>query len=57
MEIIYYYDPQNTEEKEIFDDLLTYSRDICSRTVLSLVIDKVSEQKFNNILLTSLVIY
>ena len=41
-EIKYYCDPQKTEEVNTFDDLLTYSKDICSRTVLSLVSDKVS---------------
>ena len=41
-DIKYYYDPENTEEVSYFDDLLRYSKDICSRTVLSLVLDKVS---------------
>ena len=40
-EIRFFYDPNCTsEEIDVFDDLLTYGKDICSRTVLSLMIDK-----------------
>lgn len=42
--IVYYFDPEISEEKEKFDDLLSYCRDLCSRTVLSLVSDKLEEE-------------
>ena len=43
-EIKYYFDPENCEEKDKFDDLLSYCKDLCSRTVLSLVFDKLEEE-------------
>ena len=42
--IFYYYDPDNCEEKDKFDDLLSYCRDLSSRAVLSLVADKLEEE-------------
>ena len=40
-EIRYFFDPAGTvEEADKFDDLLTYCKDLCGRTVLSLVTDK-----------------
>ena len=39
-DIKFVYDPENTEENSKFDDLLTYAKDLCSRTVLSVTIDK-----------------
>ena len=42
--IFYYYDPDNFEEKDKFDDLLSYCRDLSSRAVLSLVADKLEEE-------------
>ena len=40
-EIRYYYDPTvEDDEKEKFDDLLTYCKNLCGRTVISLVLDK-----------------
>ena len=42
--IVFYYDPETSEETEIFDDLLSYSRDLCSRTVLSVISDKLEEE-------------
>ena len=39
-EIRFFYDPNCTsEEIDVFDYLLTYGKDICSRTVLSLMIE------------------
>ena len=43
-EIKFYYDPGHSEEKDKFDDLLSYCRDLCSRTVLSVVFDKLEEE-------------
>ena len=43
-EIRFFFDPTCTEEKEKFDDLLSYCKDLTGRTVLSLVIDKGSHQ-------------
>jgi hypothetical protein len=43
-EINFYYDPGHSEEKDKFDDLLSYCRDLCSRTVLSVVFDKLEEE-------------
>ena len=34
--VVFLFDPASSKEKDIFDDLLSYSRDLCSRTVLSL---------------------
>ena len=42
--IRFYYDPANCNEEEKFDDLLSYCRDLCSRTVLSVVSDKLEEE-------------
>ena len=40
-EIHFFYNPKGTiEEQEKFDDLLSYCKDLCSRTVLSVVLDK-----------------
>ena len=40
-EIRYFFDPtSNVEEQDIFDDLLTYCKNLAGRTVLSLVMDK-----------------
>ena len=39
-EIKFVYDPTNTVENSKFDDLLSYAKDLCSRTVLSITIDK-----------------
>ena len=40
-EIRYFYDPTvDNEENDKFDDLLSYCKDLCGRTVLSLVTDK-----------------
>ena len=38
--IKFVYDPEDTEETSKFDDLLSYARDLSSRTVLSVTIDK-----------------
>lgn len=43
-DIKYFVDDKNTEEKEPYDDLLTYTKDISSRTVHSLVMDKLEEE-------------
>ena len=44
-EIRFFYAPNtNVEEKDKFDDLLSYCKDLCGRTVLSLVADKGSHQ-------------
>ena len=42
--IAFYFDPENSNEKDKFDDLLTYCRDLSSRTVLSIVSDKLEEE-------------
>ena len=42
--IKYYFDPESSEEKDKYDDLLSYCRDLCSRTVLSIVSDKLEEE-------------
>ena len=42
--IKYYFEPENVEEKDRFDDLLSYCQDLCSRTVLSIVSDKLEEE-------------
>ena len=47
-EIRYYFDPsKNDDENDKFDDLLTYCKNLCGRTVLSLVIDKGRHQNSN----------
>ena len=43
-QIFFYFDPESSVETDQFDDLLSYSRDLCSRTVLSLVSDKMEEE-------------
>ena len=44
-EIRYFFAPNSeVEEQDKFDDLLTYCKDICGRTVLSLVTDKGGHQ-------------
>ena len=44
-EIRFFFEPNaNVEEQDKFDDLLSYCKDLSSRTVLSLVIDKGSHQ-------------
>ena len=44
-EIRFFFDPdKGVEEKDKFDDLLSYCKDLCGRTVLSLVTDKGSHQ-------------
>ena len=44
--IKYYYHPEDTVEDPAkkFDDLLLYCKDLCSRTIHSLVIDKLEEE-------------
>ena len=42
--IQFYFDPRNSEDKDHFDDLSKYCTDLCSRTVLSLVCDKLEEE-------------
>ena len=42
--IVFFYDPDVSVETEKFDDLLTYCRDLASRTVLSVVSDKLEEE-------------
>jgi hypothetical protein len=44
-DIKYVYDIKNAGEKLKFDDLLSYCRDLCSRTVLSLVLDKMESER------------
>ena len=44
-DIKYVYDIANAGEKEKFDDLLSYCRDLASRTVLSLVLDKMESEQ------------
>ena len=39
MDIKYYYDPANFEEKNVFDDCLTACRDNAGRTLISLCLD------------------
>jgi hypothetical protein len=34
-DVKFVYDPKNTEENAKYDDLLSYGKDLCSRTVLS----------------------
>ena len=47
-EIRYFFDPNiNDDENDTFDDLLTYCKNLCGRTVLSLVLDKGRHQNFN----------
>ena len=45
--IKFFLDLNNTEETETdkFDDLLSYSKDLCTRTVLSTVCDKMEEEE------------
>ena len=43
-EIKFFYEPDNCEEKDKFDDLLSYAKDLCSRTVLSVIFDKLEEE-------------
>ena len=42
-----FLDLENSEENETeqFDDLLVYSKDLCTRTVLSMVCDKMEEEE------------
>ena len=40
----FFFDPDNCEEQDKFNDLLSYCRDLCSRTVLSIVFDKMEEE-------------
>ena len=42
--IVFFFDPKNANEADVFDDLLSYCRDLCSRTVLSVVSDKMEEE-------------
>ena len=44
-DIKYIYDIKDAEERVKFDDLLSYCRDLCSRTVLSLVLDKMEGER------------
>ena len=39
-DIKFFYDPEDTQENSKFDDLLSYGKDLCSRTVLSVTLDK-----------------
>ena len=39
MDIKYFYDESNYDEKDYFDDCLSACRDNCGRTVISLVAD------------------
>ena len=41
--IEYFFD-ENSSKPEVFDDLLEYVKDVCGRTVLSLVFDKMEEE-------------
>ena len=43
-EIKFFYDPDNCEEEDKYDDLLSYAKDLCSRTVLSVIFDKLEEE-------------
>ena len=43
-DIKYFGNPQNFDEKDRFDDVLSSCRDICGRTVLSLVTDKTEHE-------------
>ena len=42
--IALYFDPENCDEKDKFDDLMSYCRDLSSRAVLSIVADKLEEE-------------
>ena len=44
-DIKYVFDIDNAEEKLKFDDLLSYCRDLCSRSVMNLVLDKMEGEK------------
>ena len=43
-DITYFFDSEATKKKEVFDDLLEHVKDVCERTVLSLVFDKMEEE-------------
>ena len=42
--IEYFFDPESAKKSEPFDDLLSHVIDVCERTVLSLVFDKMEEE-------------
>ena len=42
--IEYYFDVESSDRGEVFDDLLEHVKDVCQRTVLSLVFDKMEEE-------------
>ena len=44
-DIKYVFEFSNASETSKFDDLLSYCRDLCSRTVLSLVLDKMEAER------------
>ena len=44
MDIKYYYDPSNYEEKEVHDSMMSSCRDNAARTVVSLVLDAVEHE-------------
>ena len=44
MDIKFYYDPKDYEERKRFDDVLSNCRDLAGRTLMSLVSDKVEHE-------------
>ena len=40
----FFFDEKSTKKSEVFDDLLEHVKDVCERTVLSLVFDKMEEE-------------
>ena len=44
MDIKYYYDPENNEERQVHDDMMSSCRDLAGRTVISLVLDSVEHE-------------
>jgi hypothetical protein len=43
-DIKYFYDPENYEEVDVYDDMMSSCKDNCSRTVISLVLDSVEHE-------------
>ena len=44
VDIKYHYDPENIEEKDLYDDMMTSCKDNAARTVISLVLNSVEHE-------------
>ena len=42
--IEYFFNVESSDKEDVFDDLMDYVKDVCGRTVLSLVFDKMEEE-------------